>query len=134
MKKFEVIPPLRSLNFTAGRFERVSLTGNSHPIVTGGSRVSHAPPRHTLREGFPAFLNLHGRLIQIERSKNEFPYFQCAKLILKYRSSSVESLSFTAWNWETWEFKSSSWSLLSLSNFAIDSSVAFFDCLDWYHK
>ena len=27
----------------AGRFERVSLTGNSHPIVTRGSRVSRAP-------------------------------------------------------------------------------------------
>ena len=33
----------------------MSLTGNSHPIVTRGSRISRAPPHHTL----PAFLNLH---------------------------------------------------------------------------
>ena len=35
----------------------MSLRGNSHPILTRGSRVSRAPPHHTL----PAFLNLHGR-------------------------------------------------------------------------
>ena len=29
---------------------------SSHFIVTGGSRVSRAPPRHT----FPAFLNFYG--------------------------------------------------------------------------
>ena len=34
----------------------MSLTRNSHPNVTRGSRVSRAPPHHTL----PAFLNLHG--------------------------------------------------------------------------
>ena len=40
----------------AGKFERMSLTGNSHPKMTGGSRVSRAPPQYTL----PAFRNLHG--------------------------------------------------------------------------
>ena len=35
----------------------MSLTGNIHPIVTRGSRVSRAPPHHSI----PAFLNLHGR-------------------------------------------------------------------------
>ena len=39
----------------------MSLTGNSHPIVTSGSRVSRAPPHHTLRGDLPAFINLHGR-------------------------------------------------------------------------
>ena len=34
----------------------MSLTGNSHSIVTPGARVSRAPPHYTL----PAFLNLHG--------------------------------------------------------------------------
>ena len=34
---------------------------NGHPIVTRGSRVSHAPPYHTL----PAFLNLHGSFQKI---------------------------------------------------------------------
>ena len=33
----------------------MSRTGNSHPIVTRGSRVSRAPPHRTL----PTFLNLH---------------------------------------------------------------------------
>ena len=33
----------------------------SHPIVTRGFRVSHAPPHHTL----PAFLNLIGTLFEI---------------------------------------------------------------------
>ena len=37
----------------------MSLTGNSHPIVTRCSRVSRAPPNHTL----PAFLILHGIII-----------------------------------------------------------------------
>ena len=46
--------PLRS--WKAGRFSRMSLTSNSHPIVTRGSRVSRTPPHHTL----PAFLNLYG--------------------------------------------------------------------------
>ena len=35
----------------------MSLTGNIHPKVTRGSRVSRAPAHHSL----PAFLNLHGR-------------------------------------------------------------------------
>ena len=39
----------------AGRFERMSLTGNSHDIVTRGSRFSRAPPHHTLRGGLPTF-------------------------------------------------------------------------------
>ena len=30
---------------------------NSHPIMTRSSRVSRAPPHHTL----PAFLNINGR-------------------------------------------------------------------------
>ena len=34
----------------------MSLTGNNHPIVIRGSRVSRASPRNTL----PAFLNLYG--------------------------------------------------------------------------
>ena len=34
----------------------MSLAGKIHPIVTRGSRVSRAPPHHTL----PAFLNLNG--------------------------------------------------------------------------
>ena len=34
----------------------MSLTGNCHPIVTRGARVSRAPP-HLI---FPAFLNIHG--------------------------------------------------------------------------
>ena len=44
--------PLRS--WKAGRFDRVSLTWNSHPIVT---RVSRAPPRHTTpsEEASPLF-------------------------------------------------------------------------------
>ena len=33
----------------AGRFQRMSLTGNSHPIVTRGCRVFHAPSYHTLQ-------------------------------------------------------------------------------------
>ena len=36
----------------------MSLTGNSHPILTRGSRVPRAPPRPTLRGGFPAFQNV----------------------------------------------------------------------------
>ena len=39
-----------------GKFERMSLTGNCHPIVTRDSRASRAPPHHIL----PAFLNIHG--------------------------------------------------------------------------
>ena len=39
----------------------MSLTANSHPIVSRGCRVSRAPPHHTLRGGLPAFINLHGR-------------------------------------------------------------------------
>ena len=35
----------------------MSLTGNSHPILTRGCRVSRAPPHQTL----PASINLHGR-------------------------------------------------------------------------
>ena len=38
----------------------MSLTGNSHPIVTGGSRFSRAPPHCALPEGVPDFLNRHG--------------------------------------------------------------------------
>ena len=34
---------------------------SSHPIVTRGSRVSRAPPPHTL----PAFLNLNGNTIMV---------------------------------------------------------------------
>ena len=45
----------------------VSLTGNSHPTVTRGSRVSRAPPNHTL----PAFLNLNGIF-----TKSRFEIFQ----------------------------------------------------------
>jgi len=45
--------PLRSLK--AGRFGRVSLTSNSHPIVTRGSRVSRAPPRQPSEEASPLF-------------------------------------------------------------------------------
>ena len=40
----------------------VSLTGNSHPTVTRGSRVSRAPPNHTLLGGLSAFLNLDGMI------------------------------------------------------------------------
>ena len=40
----------------------MSLTRNSHPIVTRVSRVSRAPPRLTLQGDSPAFLNLHGIL------------------------------------------------------------------------
>ena len=40
----------------SGGFETVSLAGNSHSIVTSGSRVSRAPPHHTLS----TFVNLHG--------------------------------------------------------------------------
>ena len=46
--------------FKARKFERVPLKGNSHSIVTRGFRVSRAPPCHTLRGGFSAFLNFHG--------------------------------------------------------------------------
>ena len=46
--------PLRSSK--AGRFLIVSVLLTILSIVTRGSRVSHAPPHHTL----PAFLNLHG--------------------------------------------------------------------------
>ena len=45
----------------------VSLTGNSHPIVTRGFRVSRAPPHHTLRGRFPAFLYLHGIKFGVEK-------------------------------------------------------------------
>ena len=48
----------------------MSLTGNRHPFVTLGSRVSRAPPRHTL----PAFLNLHGGKI-----------FTCEKKVICYK-------------------------------------------------
>ena len=34
----------------------MSLTGNSHSILSRSPRISRAPPHHTL----PAFLNLHG--------------------------------------------------------------------------
>ena len=54
----DVIIPLRS--WKAGRFERVSLTGNTHCILTRGSHVFRAPPHHTLQGGLPAFLSLHG--------------------------------------------------------------------------
>ena len=50
--------PLRS--WKAGKFERMSLTGNSHPIVTWGSRVSRAKQHNALLKGLPVFLNLHG--------------------------------------------------------------------------
>ena len=40
----------------------VSLTGNSHPTVTRGSRVFRAPPHHTLLGGLSAFLNLDGMI------------------------------------------------------------------------
>ena len=53
--------PLRS--WKARRFERVSLTGNSHSFVPRDSHVSRAPPHHALRGGIPAFLNLHGSFI-----------------------------------------------------------------------
>ena len=39
----------------AGCFKRVFSFGSSRPIVTRGTRVSRAPPHHTLT----AFLNLH---------------------------------------------------------------------------
>ena len=42
--------------------------GSSHPIVTRGSRVSHAPPHHTV----PAFLNLHGSIKQNGKIQNYF--------------------------------------------------------------
>ena len=47
--------PLKSSK--AEKFERMSITGNSHLLVTRGSRVSPAPPYHIL----PAFPNIHGR-------------------------------------------------------------------------
>ena len=37
----------------------MSLKGNSHHFVTPFFHVSRAPPCHTLRGGFPAFLNLY---------------------------------------------------------------------------
>ena len=40
----------------AGRLERMSLTGNSHPIVTRDYRVPRAPPPHI----HTAFLDIHG--------------------------------------------------------------------------
>ena len=48
----------------------MSLTGNIQPIVTRGSRVSRAPPHHTL----PAFLNLHGSKIiyRCEKTVSDF--------------------------------------------------------------
>ena len=49
----------------SGEIREVSLTGNSHPIVTRGSHASRAPPRLTL----PAFLNLHG----IKNKTKTFP-------------------------------------------------------------
>ena len=54
MKIIILIIPLTSGK--AGRFERMSLTGNSRSNVTRGSRVSLTPPHHTL----PAFLKVHG--------------------------------------------------------------------------
>ena len=50
----------------------MSLTGNSHPIVTRGSRVSRAPLHHTLRGGLPAFQNLHGTKIKFYLIKTQF--------------------------------------------------------------
>ena len=44
-------------SWKSGRFENMFSFGNSHPIVIRGSRVSGAPPHHTL----PDFLNLNGR-------------------------------------------------------------------------
>ena len=52
--------PWRS--WKAERFQRMFLTGNSHPIVTRGSHVSRVPPHHTL----PAVINLHGRSLSTE--------------------------------------------------------------------
>ena len=46
----------------AGRFEKMFSFGNSHSIVTRGSRLSRAPHHHTL----PAFLNLYERKITIK--------------------------------------------------------------------
>ena len=43
-----------------GRFSVALLLLTVRPMVTGGFRVSRAPPRHTL----PAFQNLHGRLFE----------------------------------------------------------------------
>ena len=50
---YTVYIPLRFLK--AGSFERMSLTGHSHPLVTHGNRVSRAPSHDILL----AFLDLH---------------------------------------------------------------------------
>ena len=49
----------------AGWVERMSLTGNNHPIVTRDSRVSRAPPHHI----FPAFVDLHGSKSGLKKIK-----------------------------------------------------------------
>ena len=46
--------------------------GNSHPIVTSGSRVSRAPPHHFS----PTFLNLHGTKCKRVIRRNRNLYFQ----------------------------------------------------------
>ena len=45
--------------------------GDSHLIVTRGSRVSRAPPHHILQGGLPAFLHLYG-IINIHSNQVRF--------------------------------------------------------------
>ena len=60
----------------------MSLTGNSRPIVTRGSRISRAPPHLTL----PDFLNLDGR-------KNDVVNYR--KLSLRPSASDVHMPNFS---------------------------------------
>ena len=57
-----------SLRIYSTRFDRMSLTGYSHPIVQRASRVSRTPPHHTL----PTFLSLDGRKIDSRMRKFSF--------------------------------------------------------------
>ena len=112
--------PSRSWN--AGRFERMSLAGNSHPIVTRGSRVSRAPPHHTLS----AFLNVYG-------SKNTH---RCEKIFLIFDRSSINVFKLES-SRNLWECQNISTVILKLSklnNWVYLGSFTFLwakMCLDW---
>ena len=50
-----------------GRFEKMLHFDSSQPILTRGSRVSRAPPHHTL----PAFLDINGSISIDENYNNK---------------------------------------------------------------
>ena len=89
------ILPWRS--WKAGRFEMMSLTGNSHPKLARCSRVARAPAQQRL----PAFLNLHG-IFTLSRKKRacRLPDKTCQEIILNGLNNSffiTDSISTKSW-------------------------------------